>query len=282
MLISGYEHNAVCRPLAALESRGVRTVSLPFPLFEPEEAAAQFEAALDDTVGLVVCVHVSNVFGYILPVERISVLCKEKGVPLVVDAAQSAGALPIEGDSYPVWCMPGHKGLYGPQGTGLLLLPPGVLPETLIEGGTGGDSRAKHMPDFLPERLEAGTHNAPGAAGLTAGIKFARKNMGNAESGHLLRFAAEGLASIGGVRVFAAEHPEFQTGALSFTVEGKDPEAVAEHLDRQGIAVRAGLHCAPLAHNTAGTGESGTVRISFSAYSTRGDISALIRSVKKI
>jgi selenocysteine lyase/cysteine desulfurase len=279
VLISGYEHNAVVRPLNALESTGVRTVAFPTPLFGREAVVRRFEEAMDDTVCLVVCIHVSNVFGFVLPVEDIAGLCRARGIPMIVDAAQSAGLLPINGDSYPYWCMPGHKSLYGPQGTGLLLVPPEGLLTPLIEGGTGGDSRSRTMPDYLPDRLEAGTHNAPGAAGLTAGIRFVLRNgMDHADS--LVRQTVEGLSAIPGVQVYFGS--ACHKGPVSFTVEGKDSESVASSLADRGIAVRGGLHCAPLAHTTAGTDAAGTVRAAFSHANTARDVPALVRAVAEI
>ena len=283
VLISGFEHNAVTRPLAALGAQGVKTVILPTPLFEPEMALHLFEEALSDGgAALCVCIHVSNVFGYVLPVERIAALCRDKGVPLIVDASQSAGILPIEGDSGPIWCMPGHKGLYGPQGTGMLLLPPGMELPPQCHGGTGGNSRSPDMPSFYPDRLEAGTHNAPGAAGLAAGIRFVKKKGNGRADSALLKRAADLLSVIRGVRVYTAPHFFCQTGVVSFTVREDDSEWAADALSEQGIAVRGGLHCAPLAHKTADTFEKGAVRVSLSHFTAPKDIDALARAVAKI
>jgi selenocysteine lyase/cysteine desulfurase len=280
VLISGYEHNAVVRPLSGLEASGVRTLALATPLFDPDAVIAEFEKALaKPDVCLAVCIHVSNVFGYVLPVERIAELCRARGVPMIVDASQSAGLLPVSGDLYPFWCMPGHKSLYGPQGTGLLLIPPGETLRPLLEGGTGGDSRSRDMPEYLPDRLEAGTHNAHGAAGLTAGIRFVKKN-GSGYSDTLSSETAEKLSGIPGVRVYYGAH--CHKGPVSFTISGKDSENVAELLSERGIAVRGGLHCAPLAHVTAKTDTSGTARVSFSHASSARDISALVKAVGEI
>jgi selenocysteine lyase/cysteine desulfurase len=279
VLISGYEHNAVVRPLRSLAEAGVKTVSLPTPLFDQEAAVKRFEEAMDDNVCLVVCIHVSNVFGFVLPVERIAELCRARGVPMIVDASQSAGLLPVNGDLYPYWCLPGHKSLYGPQGTGLLLIPPGGELEPLMEGGTGGDSRKPHMPEYLPDRLEAGTHNAPGAAGLAAGIRFVIKN-GMDQPSPLTRQAVEELSAIRGVRMYYGSC--CHKGPVSFTVEGKDSETVASLLSDRGIAVRGGLHCAPLAHETAGTDATGTSRAAFSHANTARDAAALVRAVREI
>ena len=170
VVISGYEHNAVTRPLHAIP--GVELTVADGPLFDGEEMVRQFAAALACPADAVICTHVSNVFGFRLPVERIAALCREKGVPFVLDASQSAGMLPVDMDALGAAfiAMPGHKGLYGPQGTGLLLC--GAEPEPLLRGGTGSQSILQEMPEELPDRLEAGTHNMPGIAGLLEGLRF--------------------------------------------------------------------------------------------------------------
>lgn len=284
VLISGYEHNAVTRPLAAIG--GVTICTARSPLFQPEELLRSFAAQMTPEVSCVICTHVSNVFGYILPVEEIALLCRRRGVPFVLDASQSAGCLPVDmaelGAAFAA--MPGHKGLYGPQGTGLLLCGGGAV-RTLLEGGTGSASLQQEMPEFLPDRLEAGTHNIPGAAGLLEGLRFVlRKGTGTIlrhEQGLCAR-AAEGLARMDGVTVFAAPSPEGQGGVLSFTAEGTDCEDVGQALGRMGIAVRAGLHCAPLAHCTAGTLETGTVRVSFSAFNTPQEVDRFLCAVRSL
>ena len=174
VVISGYEHNAVTRPLHAIGGVSVRIVN--GRLFDPEQMAEGFRRAVDRDVRAVICTHMSNVFGYVLPIDEIASVCRERGVPLVVDASQSAGVRPVNlerwGAAYVA--MPGHKGLYGPQGTGLLLCGAGQEPSSLLEGGTGSLSRQQEMPAFLPDRLEAGTQNVHGAAGLLAGLRFVR------------------------------------------------------------------------------------------------------------
>ena len=266
VVISGYEHNAVTRPLHAIP--GVEIAVADGPLFDGEEMVRQFAAALERPASAVICTHVSNVFGYRLPVERIAALCREKGVPLVLDASQSAGMLPVDmkalGASF--IAMPGHKGLYGPQGTGLLLC--GCEPEPLLRGGTGSQSILQEMPAELPDRLEAGTHNMPGIAGLLEGLRFVQRQgvarIADYES-ELGRYAARYLAELPGVEVFSGP---FQTGVVSFRAAGMDCEELGEALAARGIALRAGLHCAPLAHRTVGTLKTGTVRFSPSAFNT--------------
>lgn len=283
VLISGYEHNAVTRPLAAIGNVSVRVAAAP--LFQSDAIFRQFETLLDSDVAAVVCNHVSNVFGYILPLERIAALCRARRVPLIVDASQSAGCLDVHMDQLGAAfiAMPGHKGLYGPQGTGLLLCNAETVP--LLEGGTGSLSALQSMPDFLPDRLEAGTHNVTGIAGLLEGIRFVKSRGVGTILDHerdLAFRAARGLARTAGVTVYAAERPVRQAGVLSFNVDGMDCESVGQELAAKGLAVRAGLHCAPLAHSSAGTLESGTVRASFSAFNTPREAERLVREVEQL
>jgi selenocysteine lyase/cysteine desulfurase len=205
--------------------------------------------------------HVSNVFGYILPLEELAALCRSHGVPFVIDAAQSAGCLDLSmralGADY--IAMPGHKGLLGPQGTGILLSA--ADPQPLMAGGTGSDSLLQTMPEYLPDRLEPGTLNVPGIAGLAAGIRLVRR-LGTDTILRREQSAARQCANLlrsHGYRVFDGAP---QTGTASF-LPGEDCEVFAEKMARRGIALRAGLHCAPLAHESVGTLDTGTVRVSF-------------------
>lgn len=278
VVVSGFEHNAVMRPLYAL---GARITVAGTRLFDPEDTLRAFRRAVTPGTKAVICTHVSNVFGYVLPIEEIAALCRTRGAALIVDASQSAGCLPVSlqklGAAY--IAMPGHKGLYGPQGTGVLLC--GTVPgRTLIEGGTGSLSEEHGMPQFLPDRLEPGTHNVPGIAGLSEGIRFVTKTGLSAIQTHeqrLVRYAAKLLSGLPNVRVFAGEP---QSGVLSFLC-GADSEETAAYLASCGIAVRAGLHCAPAAHTSAGTLASGTVRASFSVFSTEADVNALADAVSR-
>ena len=276
-VISGYEHNAVTRPLYAIPGTKVRVAA--GPLFNQDGVYEAFEREVDAGVDAVICNHVSNVFGFIQPVERVAALCRERGVPLIVDASQSAGVLDVdmEGWGAAFIAMPGHKGLYGPQGTGLLLCGEGQNPRPLMEGGTGSLSRQQEMPDFLPDRLEAGTHNVHGAAGLLEGIRFVRsrglENIRRRESG-IIRLLAEGLKEKGNYRVF--DDPAGECPVLSVLPLDMPPETLADRLAEQGVAVRAGLHCAPLAHRTVGTGETGTLRFSASVFNTPEEAGAVL------
>ena len=283
VVISGYEHNAVTRPLTALKAK----VSVAGgPLFDQEAAIRAFDELIAPGVDVVICNHVSNVFGFVQPVEKVAALCRSRGVPLIVDASQSAGILPINmkslGAAY--IAMPGHKGLYGPQGTGVLLCGDGQIPRPLLEGGTGSISLSQEMPDFLPDRLEAGTHNMPGIAGLEAGLRFVRERRERIERHEraLIARAAAALRGMDGVTVYAARDAAEQVGVLSFNLEGREPEETADALAQRGFALRGGLHCAPYAHRTAGTLPNGTVRLSVSAFTSAADIDAFAHVLRSI
>lgn len=272
--ISGFEHNAVTRVLYAL---GAKTVVAGRKLFDHEDGLTAFEQALRSGVDAAVFTHVSNVFGYILPLERMAALCRHYHVPFVVDAAQSAGVLPIDLSTLGAdfVAMPGHKGLLGPQGTGLLLCA--RKPQPLLFGGTGSNSAQQEMPDFLPDRIEAGTANVPGIAGLCAGMRYVNQigidEIFRREHRQVLR-CASGLRERG-YRVFAGEH---QAGTLSF-LASDEGEQTAQRLARHGIAVRAGLHCAPLAHSSAGTFDTGTVRLSFGYDASDAQTDAFLQKI---
>lgn len=275
VVISGFEHNAVTRPLHAL---GAQVTVAGRRLFDWEDTVSQFKRALDQGAEAAVFTHVSNVFGYILPIEELAQLCRERGVPFILDGAQSAGALPISvkqlGADF--LAVPGHKGLLGPQGTGLLICR--RQPEPLLYGGTGSASRDQEMPQELPDRLEAGTLNVPGYAGLAEGIRFIRRIGPErilAQEHRQLERCVEGLKKKG-LRVFAGPH---QAATVSFLGE-EDCEETAQRLAEKGIAVRAGLHCAPLAHESAGTIETGTVRVSFGYDVHDGQTDGLLRALK--
>ena len=286
-VISGYEHNAVLRPLHALGA-DIRVAA--GPLFAPGAVLESYERELRTGARLVVVNQVSNVFGFIQPVDDIAALCRKYAVPLVVDASQAAGTLPVTPEKWGAAfaAMPGHKGLYGPQGTGLLLcgeLPRGKSVKTLLEGGSGSDSRLRDMPPYLPDRLEAGTHNMPGIAGLRAGLDFVRRLTPERilrHEGELIGLAARLLGENPRLRVFASPEPFLQSGVLSFQVKDLPCEEAARRLGERGFSLRAGLHCAPLAHQTAGTAGEGTVRLSVSAFTRESQIRKLARALENL
>ena len=277
VLITGFEHNAVTRTLHGL---GAQLIIAGRKLFDWEDTLEEFRRGLNQNPDAAVFTHVSNVFGYILPVEEMAAMCRRRGIPFIIDAAQSAGTMSVSlrktGAAF--IAMPGHKGLLGPQGTGLLLC--GETPDPLLFGGTGSESRLQDMPDFVPDRIEAGTLNVPGIAGLGEGLRYLRRfgieSIGKRER-QMARHCAKDLRKMG-MTVFHGPH---QGGTVSF-LPGNDCEEAAGILARQGIAVRSGLHCAPLAHESAGTLETGTVRISFGHDAEIGQVRALVRAAAKL
>lgn len=274
VVVSGFEHNAVTRPLYALRAK-LRIAGRT--LFDQADTLSRFEDALRAGADAAVFTHCSNVFGYILPVQEMAALCRQYRVPFVIDAAQSAGVLPVNltelGADF--IAMPGHKGLLGPQGTGILLCS--RLPDPLLRGGTGSNSIQQQMPDFLPDGAEAGTLNVPGIAGLQVGMAWVEKqgldHILAAEQRQAQR-CVKGLEKLG-YHVFSGEN---QSGTVSFVAD-MDCEELAQKLAQQGIAVRAGLHCAPLAHESAGTLETGTVRVSFGHDAAPGQTGALLQAL---
>ncbi len=275
VLMSGFEHNAVSRPLA-VSGANVRVVGRE--LFDADRVLQDFTENLN-WADAVVCTQVSNVFGFVLPIEEISSLCRARGIPLIVDAAQSAGILDVNMKKWGAAfvAMPGHKGLMGPQGTGILLCNHETIP--LLYGGSGSDSRLTTMPDYLPDRLEAGTHNIPGIAGLFEGIRYVRR-LGVARilqhEQRLLRLAIHELSGAP-LELFCG--PD-QIGLLSVRSPELDCESLAARLGQAGICVRAGLHCAPIAHESAGTLDTGTLRISFSPFLRGEEVIGACRKLK--
>lgn len=283
-VISGYEHNSVVRPLHAMQRNGVTYSVVRTPLFDSESFLKEFEKSIRSDTICAVCTHVSNVFGYILPIAEINEICVKHGVKLIVDAAQSAGCLPIDCkklSALAAICIPGHKGLYGPQGTGVLICDDEMKWRPIMEGGTGSNSLLLEQPDFLPDLLESGTQNVHGIAGLSAGVEYVLscgEEMIFRHERELIACAAEELAKNSRFRVFCGAN---QAGVLSFVDEWLGAEEITEFLGAQGIAVRGGLHCAPLAHQTVGT-RSGCVRISVSAFNTLDEIEAVCDVLKKL
>lgn len=280
VLVSGYEHNSVTRPLAAA---GAEIHVASSGLFDDEEILDAFKRELA-WAELVVCTHVSNAFGFILPIYEIARLCREYGRPLIVDASQSAGVLDVDYDRLGAAyiAMPGHKGLFGPQGTGILVCSQPCMP--LMSGGSGSDSIPQHMPDYLPDRLEAGTHNVCGIAGLQAGIEYVLSRGLKDIFSHeqmLLSAMKSGLSAVEGLELFTGERLN-QSGVLSLRSEKLNCEELASALGERGVCARSGLHCAPFAHRSAGTLETGTLRFSFSPFNSREEIDSCCGAIKDL
>lgn len=277
VVISGFEHNAVLRPL---HYAGANIVIAGRKLFDQANALEDFDRYITPDTKAVICTHVSNVFGYILPIEQIAQICFHRGVAFILDASQSAGILPVSLKKLNAAyiAMPGHKGLLGPQGTGILLC--GRNPKPFMQGGTGSRSSSPEMPDFLPDRAEPGTHNVSGICGLAEGLRHLRAVGLDAVLQHenmLLQLACEALEDV--CTIYRGSDGT-QSGVLSMQFTDVDCEEAATILASRDIAVRAGMHCAPLAHISAGTDQQGTVRISFSSYTTKQDLEFFLNTVK--
>lgn len=283
--VSGYEHNAVMRPLYA---RGLQPIVLHSRLFDQADFLNHAEQAIRQGADLFIINHVSNVFGSIVPLKDLDALLYSKGIPLILDASQSAGIVPVSVrglHALAAVCMPGHKGLMGPQGTGLLLCCTDQYGAALIQGGTGSLSAAREMPPMLPDHFESGTLNVPGIAGLYAGLEFLQRTGVQAVGAReraLGRALIRRLRAIDGLEVFSADDPLLQTGLVSIRSTRISCETMAARLDEAGICVRAGLHCAPCAHETAGTLETGTVRLAPGWYNTQEEIAYTAQIIEEI
>ena len=275
VICSHGEHNAVMRVLARLVNRGDITVKV----LQPDERGLltpdTLRAAISPRTQLVVLCHASNVTGVLQPMAALGRVCREKGVPLLVDAAQSAGTqeVTLEALQADMIALPGHKGLLGPHGTGLLALGENVNPEPLTVGGTGSMSESVLQPSVLPDRYESGTLNLPGIAGLLAGISYVQRHrLEIAQREHALNERLRSrLAALPGVRVLGDESAP-RVAVTSIVPRKGDSGELADALDASGVAVRSGLHCAPAIHAWLGTLESGAVRFSPGPFTTQDDV----------
>ncbi len=287
-IISNLEHNSVVRPLDSLSKHFGISYSIADVSFEDDdETLNNFRKLINSSTKLVICTHASNVWGIRLPVERLSAMCKQYGIAVCVDAAQSAGHIDIDFDDNCIdyLCMAGHKGLYGPMGTGLLIVKNANSLPPLIEGGTGSKSMEYKQPEFMPDRFESGTLNLPGISGLRAGIEFVErqgiKNIHKKEVS-LINRLYKLLCQLPKVDLYT-NNPASNNFVplLSFNIYGKKSEEVAEYLNRYSIAVRAGLHCSPLAHKLMGTLETGAVRVAPSIFNSANNMDMLASKIKR-
>ena len=282
---SDIEHNAVLRPLYALSKNS--GVSYSFAATgEDEETAANFESLINRRTKAVICTLAGNVTGRIMPVRRIAEICRRRGICFIVDAAQGAGVLPIKlSDGVNIICAAGHKGLYGPMGTGLLITDGKYRLKTLVEGGTGSMSKEPEQPEMLPDRFESGTINTAGAISLGAGVDFVRSrgidNIREHENELCRRFFA-GLRKNPAITLYSDTFDERYAPVIPFNIADLPSEKASELLSDAGFALRGGLHCAYPAHRKLGTGDRGAVRFSPSAFSTAAEVNALVRTIGRI
>ncbi|MRR55561.1 MAG: aminotransferase class V-fold PLP-dependent enzyme [Deltaproteobacteria bacterium] len=281
------EHNSVSRPLRVAETRGASVTRIPCDrsgFLNPRDLA---DALRPDT-RLIVLSHCSNVTGTIQPIAEIGRLANRAGVTLLVDAAQSAGIIPIDVKAMGINLLaaPGHKGLLGPQGTGFLYIGEGLELPPLLVGGTGGHSSDEEQPEEMPARFESGTLNTPGIAGLRAGVEFILTTGSETirkKELSLVRHLLEGLAGMKEIALHGPAPEKDRGGIVSFTIEGRDPAMIGFTLDQQyDIEVRTGLHCAPWAHRTIGTYPAGTIRVSPGWFTTETEIETFLRAMRQI
>ncbi len=287
VILSDMEHNAVFRPLYKMVEEGRITFDtfssmVGDPDRSPEKICANIERLIRPETRLLICTHASNICSVTMPIREIGALCRERGIYFAVDGAQSAGHERIHMAEMEIdaLCVPGHKGLLGPQGCGMVLLGEGLRLDTLTEGGNGMASLEGAMSEESPERYEAGTLPTPAIAGLCEGLRVLSM-LGVEEIAqwerYLYRLARERLGNTKGVTLYASE---YEGGILLFNVTGFSPEEIGRYLDETGICVRSGYHCAALGHKTLGTVETGAVRISFGSSSSPRDVDRLWRVIQ--
>jgi cysteine desulfurase family protein len=288
VVTTSVEHNSVRRPLEYLR----RTKNIEITYVQADNKGyvdpLKIREAIKNNTRLFICSHSSNLLGTIVPLAEIAEICKAKKVLLLVDAAQTAGTIAIDVQKLGIdlLAFPGHKGLLGPQGTGGLYIHPEVDLEPILQGGTGSQSEAIEQPLVRPDRYEAGTQNTVGIAGLNEGVKYVLQQTVEAihkKEWTLTQRLMEGIQEIKGIQILGPNLGEDKTGIVSFVVKQIDASELAFILDQSfQIAVRAGFHCTPLGHETAGTTETGAVRASVGFYTTVDEVEHFIQSIKEI
>ncbi len=282
VIISSMEHNSVFRPVAALADAGVCTYSIAKISPDANATLASFRRSLQPNTRIVICSMVSNVTGQILPCRAIAAFCREHDLIFIADGAQACGVLPVTlADGMQILCTAGHKGLYGPMGTGLLISD-GTVPLTpLMQGGTGSLSASVQQPGFLPDALESGTVNVCGIAGLRAGLQWVQQQgiqQIHEKESALCRRLMDGLRRIPDITIYRDAAAQYAP-VVSFAPKTADCAALAARLQQRGFCLRNGLHCAPLAHETIGTKAQGTIRFAPSVFNTPRQVDALLRAV---
>ena len=287
VVTTSVEHNSVMRPLRHLETLGVELTVVdctPDGMLNINDV----RSALRFDTRLLVTTHASNVMGTLMPVGELAALARERRILYLVDASQTAGAIPIDvqGIGLDLLAFTGHKGLLGPTGTGGLYIREGVTLIPLIRGGTGSESAKETQPEFLPDLHESGTLNVAGIAGLAAGLRFLSEIGVEAVEVHERNLVAEflaGASEISGITLYGPKDPARQCGVVSFNVAGAVPSEVGLILDQSfGVMARTGLHCSPAAHRTLGTYPTGTVRFSFGWFNTTAEVDRALKALREI
>ena len=288
IIISSLEHNSVYRTVHRLKQEGICDYNIAAFDYDIDTCVSNFKSLIQPNTNMIVCTAASNVFGCVLPISKIGALARENGIRFIADAAQTAGVLPINSmsDNIDILCCAGHKSLMGLMGTGFIAVADGVMLNPFMLGGTGSSSLSADMPDYLPDMLEAGTLNNIGIASLGAGVDYiSSRGMDNIYSHEmeLCRFVYSQLAKIPDCILYIPMPEKYAFAPIvSFNFGDYSSEKTAALLADKNIAVRAGYHCAPLAHRHFGTEDRGTVRISPTAFSTKKECEYLINTLKKI
>jgi cysteine desulfurase family protein len=287
VITSSMEHNSVIRPIKTLEEIGVENTVVQCDK-QGFIDVKDIVKAIKENTKMIAITHASNVTGTVMPIDEIGKLAKENNLILLVDAAQTAGVYDIDVKKMNIdmLAFPGHKGLMGPQGTGGLYIREGIDMRQMKEGGTGSKSESLYQPEIVPDRYESGTPNTPGIVGLGAGIKFIiEKGIENIRKHeeYLTDYMLNELKKIDMVNIYGPQDAKKQASVISINIGDLDSSELSFILDKAfDIAVRSGLHCAPLAHKTIGTFEQGTVRFSIGYFNTKEDIDQSIEAIKKI
>ena len=289
VIISCLEHNSVLRPVHKLAEDGIITYDVAkVNSLSDEDTVSNFLSLVKKNTAAVVCTMVSNVFGTVLPVKKLGSELKKRGILFIVDAAQSAGTykINIKEMNIDILCMPGHKGLMGPMGTGMMIIGGETEVSSLYEGGTGSFSMSESQPEVYPDKLESGTLNLPGIWGLKKGMDYIAY-VGGEEAIHkkescLCNMLKEDLSVIRGIKLYTDIAGKNSAPLVACNIKNIHSEAVADILSKENIAVRSGYHCAFLSHNTFGTDSTGVIRVSPGWFSTKKDIKNLVFCLNKI
>ena len=286
VIATALEHNSVLRVLSELAARERIRLTLIEPRPDGFVAPEDIDAAVERRTALIVCTQASNVTGAIQPVAAIGQVARRHGVRYLIDGAQALGALPVDVDALgcDLYAFPGHKSLLGPQGTGGLYIRPGIILNTLREGGTGSASDSMRQPQELPERYEAGTVNLPGIAGLGAGVEYvaARLSQIMMHERELTSALLEGLSTVSNVEIYSPREEAARAGIVAFNLGDLSSAQAADALAERGFAVRGGLHCAPGAHRFLGTLQRGCVRASVGHANTFEEVERFIEAVRAL
>lgn len=287
VITSSMEHNAVARPLFVLQRQGIEWTQVACAQdgsLDPED----LRRAIKKNTRMICILHASNLTGTIMPIHEIGIIAHNAGLTFMVDAAQTAGVLPINvvQDKIGMLAFTGHKGLLGPQGTGGIYIDPEISIKPLKEGGTGSLSEYLEQPNLMPDMLESGTLNSPGIAGLGAGVKFIFDQGIDRIRSHeqnLTSQLIDGLSQIKGIKIYGSNDSGRQTAVLAFNLAGMDCGELSSSLDYEyGIITRSGLHCAPLAHHTIGTLQSGSCRLSPGCFTSQEDITYVLQAIDQL